>query len=977
MKKKLKKTNIYIFALFLITFISLIFVYKVYGADKNKRVLFISSYNQNFVSVPEQIEGIQSVFIPDKIELDIEYMDTKRFDTKENKDNFYQYLKYKTDNIRPYDAIIVGDDSALQFVMDYKHDLFENIPIVFLGINDYKRAEFAFEHRNMTGIIEETSLKENIEIAKKFNKKAEKVVAIVDNTLTGLGDKEQFYSAENYFNDLRFDDINTSEYTFEELENIFENIENDTILLYLSMFTDKTGRTISIDEAVDILREHTHVPVYRATIGGIGQGLLGGRMISYTALGDMAANMVLDILNGTPIKNIEMVYDTPRNYVFDYNIIRKYNIDENLIPKDAILINKKASQLEEYKEVLFTITLVIAFLIILSTILIIDNINRRAMEKALMESNNKLGETYDELAATEEELRVQYDTIQENIDEIKKINDKYELAIESTESAVWEINLNNKELYISKNFADAMNITTLEFKDVNKLLKRILSDDDKKHLLDEYMSYKNGHKDEISIQIPIKIAGSSVKWVLINGKGVLDSKNEFEIIQGIIIDITQIKEQKDHIEYLAHHDYITNLPNRMSFIDKLREVIDDGKSGAVLLLDIDDFKAINDNLGHAYGDEVLKKISSRLKSITDENLFVARFGGDEFLILISNVEKLDEIYKYVNIIINLFKEFIKLDKIDNYIKVSIGISRFPDDSDNIHQLIANADTAMYKAKHSGKNNFMLFNKDMKYELAKRSEIEYILRNALNNNGFTLLYQPQVSVETGEIVGFEALIRLKEQEHTISPSSFIAIAEENGLILDIGRWVTENVIEQLANWKERGFILKPVSINFSSKQLRDTNYIEFLKRILAKNCIEAKYLEIEITEGILLEKTDNTIVFLNKLKDIGIKISLDDFGTGFSSLNYLTYIPVDKIKLDKSLCNKFLGLDNIKVIESIISLAHSLNLEITAEGIEKFEEYQILKSVNCNYIQGYLFSKPINVKEIEEIYYSNLLSKIEM
>jgi len=974
MRRKLKKTNIYIINFFLITFISLFFVYKVYGADKNKRVLFISSYDQNFVTVPEQIEGIQFVFIPNKIELDIEYMDTKRFDTKENIDNFYQYLKYKLDNIIPYDAIIVGDDNALQFVMDYKHDLFENLPIVFLGINDYKRAEFAFEHRNMTGIIEETSLKENIEIAQKFNKKAEKVVAIVDNTLTGIGDKEQFYRVESYFKDLKFDDINTSEYTFEEFKKVLENVENDTIILYLSMFMDKTGRAITIDEAVDILREHTHVPVYRASIGGIGQGLLGGRMISYTKLGEKAAKMVLDILNGTPVENIEMVCDTPYKYVFDYNIIRKYNIDEDLIPKDAILINKKTSQLEEHREELFTIILVIAFLIILSTILIIDNINRRAMEKALMESNNKLVETYEELAATEEELRVQYDTIQENIDEIKKINDRYELAIESTHSAVWEINLTKNEIYISKNFADAMNLTTIEFKDVNKLLKRIVGDD-KKYLLDEYTSYKNGHKDEISIQMPIKASDGSVKWILINGKGVLAPNNEFKIIHGIITDITQIKEQKDHIQYLAHHDYLTKLPNRMSFIDKLGEAINDGKSGAVLLLDIDDFKAINDNLGHAYGDEVLKKISNRLKSITDENLFVARFGGDEFLILISDVEKLDEIYKYINKVINLFNKSFNLDKIDNYIKFSMGVARFPNDSDNINQLIAYSDTAMYKAKHSGKNNFKLFNKDMKYELETRSEIEYILRYALNSSGFTLLYQPQVSVDTGEIVGFEALIRLKK--HKILPSTFITIAEENGLILDIGRWVAENAIEQLANWKERGFILKPVSINFSSKQLRDLNYIEFLKRTLAKNCIEAKYIEIEITEGILLEKTDNTIVFLNKLKDMGVKISLDDFGTGFSSLNYLTYIPVNKIKLDKSLCNKFLGLDNIKVIESIISLAHSLNLEITAEGIEKFEQYQILKSVNCNYIQGFLFSKPVNVKEIEKIYSSNLLGNVDM
>lgn len=969
------KISRYIRIVFLITLLCIFFGIWVYGAEMDRNVLFISSYNQTFMTVPEQIEGIQSIFSVNKINLDIEYMDTKRFETNENISNFYQSLKYKMDNLRTYDAVIVGDDRALQFAMDNRDDLFKNLPVVFIGINDIARAEFANKYKNMTGIIEETSIKDNIEIAKKFNKEAKKVVAIVDNTLTGIGDREQFYSNENDFKELKFEDINVSNYTFKELEDVLEKIEDDTILLYLTMFTDKTGKSITIDEAVDILREHTHVPVYRTSIGGIGQGLLGGKLVSYTKLGEMAANMILNILEGVPIKSINMVYETPHIYFFDYNIIRKYNIDENLIPKDTIFINKKASLFEQNKEVLPTLILIFSFLIIFLTVLIIDNIKRRVIQKALTNSNIKLGETYEELAISEEELRVQCDSIQENIDEMMKLNERYELAIESTNSAVWDVNLNSNEVYISKNFANTIDITALELRDVDKLLKRVLSIGDRELLLNEYNNYKNGTKSEINVQLPIKINNSLEKWILIIGKGYSSTSQNFGIIHGIILDITQMKEQREKIEYLAQHDYLTDLPNRIQFTNRLKEELNKEKFGAVLLLDIDNFKGINDTLGHAYGDKVLKKISLRLKSIISEDLFVSRFGGDEFLVLISNVQKIDDINEYVNQIINLFDESFKIDDVDNYIQFSIGITRFPCDSDDIHQLIANADTAMYKAKNSGKNISKLFSNKMKEELTSRAEVEYILRDSIKNNGFVLLYQPLVDVKTGNIIGFEALIRLKE--HNICPSTFINIAEENGLILDIGRWVTKGVIEQLANWRDKGFKLKPISINFSSKQLRDINYIEFLENTLIKNNIETKYIEIEITEGILFEKTEKSLEFLNKLKSIGIKISLDDFGTGFSSLNYLTYIPVNKIKLDKSLCDKFLELSNVDVIDNIICLAHSLNLEITAEGIEHIEQYKRLKAVGCDYIQGYLFSRPIDAADIEKIYNCNLMEKLDL
>jgi EAL domain-containing protein (putative c-di-GMP-specific phosphodiesterase class I) len=260
------------------------------------------------------------------------------------------------------------------------------------------------------------------------------------------------------------------------------------------------------------------------------------------------------------------------------------------------------------------------------------------------------------------------------------------------------------------------------------------------------------------------------------------------------------------------------------------------------------------------------------------------------------------------------------------------------------------------------------------KLKEKIKIEKLLRDALKENGFTLLYQPQVSTFTGNILGFEALLRLKA--HEISPIHFIPLAEEIGIIIEIGRWVTKEVVKQLKTRKEKGGELKPIAINFSAQQLHDSGYIEFLKALLEKEKISGEYLSIEITESIFLDKKDETITFLHKLKDLGIKIALDDFGVGYSSLSYLTFLPVDKIKLDKTLNDKFLIMDDIMVISSIISLAHSLSLEVIAEGIESIEQYLRLKEAGCDCIQGYLFSKPLDIESIDRIYNDNLVQKLQ-
>jgi len=434
-----------------------------------------------------------------------------------------------------------------------------------------------------------------------------------------------------------------------------------------------------------------------------------------------------------------------------------------------------------------------------------------------------------------------------------------------------------------------------------------------------------------------------------------------------------MKEQEEYIKYNAYHDYLTNLDNRRSFIKKLEEKIRENKPGAVILLDLDNFKGINDTLGHSYGDKVLKKVAEELKAFKDEKIYLSRFGGDEFFLLIEDERDISKIENYAKQITDIFRSKLIIEKEEIFISCSMGITLYPSDSNEVSQLLMNADMAMYKVKNAEKNNYVFFNEEMTAKLQERIKIEKILREALRKDGLKLLYQPQVCTFTGRVAGFEALLRLKN--HSISPAMFIPLAEETGIIIEIGRWVTKEAISQIATWKNHNMNIKPIAINFSAKQLNDLNYISFLENTLKEMDVEAQYIDIEITESIFLEKKEETIAFLNELKSLGVKISLDDFGTGYSSLSYLTFLPVDKIKLDKSLNDKFLELKNIKVMDSLISLAQSLNLEIVAEGIEEVEQYKRLKVAGCTYIQGYIFSKPLEATDAEKIYNYNFLDKI--
>jgi diguanylate cyclase (GGDEF)-like protein len=432
----------------------------------------------------------------------------------------------------------------------------------------------------------------------------------------------------------------------------------------------------------------------------------------------------------------------------------------------------------------------------------------------------------------------------------------------------------------------------------------------------------------------------------------------------LITQLDEINTQKEKIHFLAEHDVLTNLPNRRSFMEYAELSIGSGLEGAIMLIDMDNFKSINDTMGHIFGDAVLIEVAKRLSELEQENIFVARFGGDEFLILYENIQETMELHKFVDLIFHLFHEPIDIDGNMINVDFSMGISRFPQDSNAFNHIMMDADLALYSVKNAGKNHFAFFDSSMENHLREKNEIKEIVQEALDNNGFKMLYQPKVSLSSKKIVGYEALIRLKH--YPISPLKFIHIAEEYGLIIPLGRFVTQAVIEQMAIWQSQGMSLKPVSINFCSLQLYDATYIDFLFSCLAANDIAPELIQIEITEHVFIDNKEYAIRFMNQLREHGVGIALDDFGAEYSSLSFLSSLPVDTLKFDREMNLRLLALEDQSAMVNLIAFIKSLKLQIVAEGIETFEHVIQLRSSGCDVIQGFYFSKPVEADEVPVI-----------
>ena len=521
------------------------------GTNQNKRVLFISAYSYGWDTVQTQIEGIKAG-VDENTTIDYEFMDTKRFQTDEWLNMFHDMLKYHLENTDPYDVVIVGDDAALQFAMEYREELFPEIPVVFEGVNDEEYAMKVAENPLVTGIIEKLSVEKNIDMALKVNPTADKVVAILDDSVTADAERKNFYSSAENYPELEFSEINAAELKTARLQQAISKVDDKTILIYIVMSKDGSGKQYTSDQAVRMLVNYAKVPVYRMVEAGIGDGLLGGNVVSMYKSGEIAAQMAMDILNGTDSGEINVVQDSPNIYCVDEDVMRKFGLEASQFPKDTEFVNHREGFFARNREALIPALILIAALNVIICWVCFDNYRRR------------------------------------------------------------------------------------------KLLQ-------------------------------------------------------------------ELEQARAIMESASQHDFLTGLPNRSKFMKDLEQMIDAKVPCTVMMLDIDNFKKINDTYGHTAGDEALQQVANRLKEMQSQILTSYRFAGDEFILILRSSQNM-LVEKTAYQCRQVFTKDVVLCGTKRKIGGSIGIASYPKDTDNLEQLIVCADDAMYQVKKNGKNDFAFYKK---------------------------------------------------------------------------------------------------------------------------------------------------------------------------------------------------------------------------------------------------------------------------
>lgn len=819
----------------------------------SNRVLMISSYSINFPVVDDQIQGVRSVLNEVGIRVDVEFMDSKRFPSQDNVDNFHRRLKYKVDRLPPYGAVITADDNALEYVMLKRNELFTNTPVVFLGINNLDKAHAYAKDPLVTGVVEISSVEETISVGKQINPQASRVVALLDKSRTGRADLKQFYDAKAHFPRLEFDDINMGDISFEELSIELKKLTENDIFIFISAYHDKTGETITFEQSAKKVLKHINIPAYHLQEFGVKAGMMGGCVVRHSYQGIEAGRRVKAILEGADMKTMLVEAEGSSHYLFNAQALKKFHISKAKLPQSASIINQDETILRKYFPYI-----AITFAILILQAIFIFHLNRniqkrKKAEHALFLSRDEIQQSNEELTASNEEL----------------------LAI-------------NEELFLA---------------------------------LDE------------------------------------------------------IQKQKKKIDDLINIDSLTGLWNRRAITKIIDEKINSSTEEefwTVIFLDVDNFKNINDTFGHDVGDRVIYETGQKLKSIENGEITVGRFGGDEFLILASG-QKIDMTAERIaQKIQDEFQDPLIVDESRFFLTLSLGASVFPNHGETQKELIKKADMALYEAKRSGKNRLVVFDHSRNAAMEAKMTFQTYIKEGFSKNEFYMNYQPYYNLKSGEIIGFEALIRWKSDRlGQVSPYDLITNAEEMGLIVSIGRWIFEKAcrLSQLMNASSERTIY--MSINVSAVQLMHKKFIQQIEHILEMTGADPRKICMEMTETVFIHSQKIQGHIIEKLREMGFNIAIDDFGTGYSSLGYFKSLPASILKIDK------IFIDNIhtdsydrQIVKAVIGLAHEKQLEVIAEGVEIKEQVEALLDVKCDMVQGYFYNRPLDEKTALEILHNS-------
>ena len=574
---------------------------------------------------------------------------------------------------------------------------------------------------------------------------------------------------------------------------------------------------------------------------------------------------------------------------------------------------------------------------------------RYLMERSLMISSTEMKEVYERLRASET---------------------RYALAAEGANDGLWDWNLTSDEnVYYSPRWFEIMGVVpeTGEIPGKNYWLDRI-HPDDYQNVSTELKAHLEGKTKHFENEHRVQHSDGEYQWVMMRGLALRDESGKACRIAGSLTDISGRKRVEEKLAHDAVHDALTGLPNRKRLHQRLERSVQRTKrqgnyTFAVLFIDLDRFKTVNDSMGHRAGDELLLKISDKLLNLVRPSDMVARLGGDEFVVLLENVKDTRRVNRIAERILGDLQKPTKISGKKIYVGASIGVVFSSENYDNPEDLLRDADLAMYRAKVKGKGRYELFDSKLHSGAVSRLHTEIDLRRAIERCEFVLHYQPIVSLRSEDIVGFEALIRWNHPTRgSVPPDEFISIAEETGLILPIGKWVIEESCRQMRQWQEQfaAARLMVINVNLSARQLEQKDLVEQIAKVLEETGLNPNCLKLEITESVIMSNAEEAVETVCALRRMGVRVSIDDFGTGYSSLSYLHRFPINTLKVDRSFISRIGNADeHSEIIRTIITLAFNLGIDVVAEGVENVEQLDFLREMKCSYGQGFYYSRPVN------------------
>jgi diguanylate cyclase (GGDEF)-like protein/PAS domain S-box-containing protein len=905
--------------------------------------LLLVSYHQGLAWSDDQVSGFKKALGDAKLDLRIEYLDTKHIrPSPAYFEQFERLLIHKYGRAKPA-ILLASDDDALDLALQLRADHFANIPILFSGIGRGRKAELQAAG-NISGIFDDVDIYKNIDLALKLRPQTRRLVFIHDQSRSSLSQIDSVRQALRRYSQYQHEFL--SELSAAELQQRLGRLGEQELVFIFAFNRDAQGQVFSHEQSTDLWAAASKAPLIAQWDINMRPGVLGGRLVTGRAQGQTLADLLRQWLQGSSLDKIPMI-DGLGTPVFDFAALQHWRVREADLPAGALLINKPANWFDQLRPVLgLLLSILIGASIIIIMLLQLLRVKRRS-QIALQRSESNYRELFN---ASSDAVSIH------DIDSgaILKTNQQF--------SAMYGFNSEGAA-------AEPHGAAPLQIEDISANHAPFTR-------ADALAWFKAAADDGAQLfEWQAKDAQGKLFWVEISLH-----VEEIDGVRRVVAsarDVTERRAAQDEIRNLAFYDPLTRLPNRRLLLDRLKHSQDlcarHQQRGALLFVDLDHFKNINDTAGHFQGDLLLQAVALRLSACVREGDTVARLGGDEFVVMLEDLhgDELDAATQAQTVgrkILATLDHSFEFGSQVHHSSASVGVTLFGGALiEGIDEPMKRADLAMYQAKAEGRNLVRFFDPQMQSVVNQRAALETDLREAVQAQQFELHYQAQIAAG-GRVLGSEALLRWTHgRRGAVSPADFIPLAEDTGLILPLGTWVLETACAQLALWaKQAEFADLTLSVNVSARQFRQVDFVELVLGILARSGARPERLKLELTESMLVADVEAVIATMNRLKAHGVGFSLDDFGTGYSSLSYLKRLPLEQLKIDQGFVRDLLTDPNDAAIaKMLIALAATLGLTVIAEGVETEAQRDFLASQGCLCYQGYLFSRPLALCRFEE------------